>query len=143
MGRRKPATWNSGIRSFLASYARLLRLATRASWLSTARRSGVRRKRALGPFGELTVKQARLLGQGWLAEVRRGGDPGLEKAEVRKASTVKELCGWFMDEPDFRAHLVSKAPARRRLPMHGRLLHESRTAFSLPAAVSGLSRRFR
>ena len=55
--------------------------------------SGVRRKPALGQFGELTVEQARSLAQDWLAEVRRGGDPGLDKAEARKAPTVKELCG--------------------------------------------------
>ena len=60
--------------------------------------SGVRRKPALGQFGELTVEQARSLAQDWLAEVRRGGDPGLDKAEARKAPTVKELCGRFMDD---------------------------------------------
>ncbi|KGG85026.1 MULTISPECIES: tyrosine-type recombinase/integrase [Comamonas] len=60
--------------------------------------SGVRRKPALGQFGELTVEQARSLAQDWLAEVRRGGDPGLDKAEARKAPTVKELCGRFMED---------------------------------------------
>ncbi|MBS0413172.1 MAG: tyrosine-type recombinase/integrase [Proteobacteria bacterium] len=60
--------------------------------------SGVRRKPALGQFGELTVEQARSLAQDWLAEVRRGGDPGLDKAEARKAPTAKELCGRFMDD---------------------------------------------
>uniref|UniRef100_UPI002600CE8F integrase arm-type DNA-binding domain-containing protein n=1 Tax=Ottowia sp. TaxID=1898956 RepID=UPI002600CE8F len=60
--------------------------------------SGVRRKPALGQFGELTVEQARSLAQDWLAEVRRGGDPGHDKAEARKAPTVKELCGRFMDD---------------------------------------------
>ena len=54
-------------------------------------------KPALGQFGELTVEQARSLAQDWLAEVRRGGDPGLDKAEARKAPTVKELCGRFME----------------------------------------------
>jgi hypothetical protein len=34
-----------------------------------------RRKPALGLFGELTVEQARVMAQDWLAEVRRGGDP--------------------------------------------------------------------
>lgn len=60
--------------------------------------SGVRRKPSLGQFGELTVEQARSLAQDWLAEVRRGGDPGLDKADARKAPTVKELCGRFMDD---------------------------------------------
>lgn len=60
--------------------------------------SGVRRKPALGQFGELTVEQARSLAQDWLSEVRRGGDPGHDKAEARKAPTVKELCGRFMTD---------------------------------------------
>ncbi len=37
--------------------------------------SGVRRKPALGRFGELAVDQARKLAQDWLAEVRHNRDP--------------------------------------------------------------------
>jgi integrase len=58
--------------------------------------SGERRKPALGAFGELTVEQARLLAQGWLAEVRQGVDPGAARAEARKAPTMEELCKKFM-----------------------------------------------
>ncbi|KAG1239738.1 hypothetical protein G6F68_018340 [Rhizopus microsporus] len=53
--------------------------------------AGERRKPALGLFGELTVEQARVMAQDWLAEVRRGGDPGGAKADARKAPTVTEL----------------------------------------------------
>ena len=60
--------------------------------------SGVRRKPSLGQFGELTVEQARSLAQDWLAEVRRGSDPGNQKTEARKAPTVKELCTRFMED---------------------------------------------
>ncbi|XOV83522.1 MAG: tyrosine-type recombinase/integrase [bacterium] len=60
--------------------------------------AGERRKPALGMYGELTVEQARSLAQNWLAEVRRGGDPGAAKAEARKAPTVKELCATFMGD---------------------------------------------
>jgi len=60
--------------------------------------AGERRKPALGLYGELTVEQARSLAQNWLAEVRRGGDPGAAKAEARKAPTVKELCAKFMED---------------------------------------------
>lgn len=60
--------------------------------------AGVRRKPSLGQFGELTVEQARSLAQDWLAEVRRGRDPGNQKAEARKAPTVKELCTRFMED---------------------------------------------
>lgn len=58
--------------------------------------AGERRKPALGLYGELTVEQARSLAQEWLADVRRGGDPGAAKAEARKAPTVTELCEKFM-----------------------------------------------
>jgi len=57
-----------------------------------------RRKPALGLYGELTVEQARSLAQNWLAEVRRGGDPGGDKTQARKAPTVKELCTKFMED---------------------------------------------
>ncbi|OAI58722.1 integrase [Ralstonia solanacearum] len=60
--------------------------------------AGERRKPALGQYGELTVEQARSLAQEWLAQVRRGGDPGEAKAEARKAPTVEELCKKFMED---------------------------------------------
>lgn len=60
--------------------------------------TGERRKPALGLFGELTVEQARVMAQDWLAEVRRGGDPGGAKAEARKAPTVEALCKKFMED---------------------------------------------
>src|SRR3546814_14602753 len=53
--------------------------------------SGQPRKPSLGLYGELTVEQARVKAQDWLAEVRRGGDPGGAKAEARKALTMAEL----------------------------------------------------
>ncbi len=60
--------------------------------------AGERRKPALGLYGELTVEQARSLAQEWLAEVRRGGDPGADKTAARKAPTVAELCEKFMGD---------------------------------------------
>jgi len=58
--------------------------------------AGERRKPALGQFGELTVEQARIMAQAWLAEVRQGGDPGDAKTQARKAPTVEALCEKFM-----------------------------------------------
>lgn len=60
--------------------------------------AGERRKPSLGLFSELTVEQARTLAQNWLAEVRRGGDPGRKKAEARKAPIVAELCTRCMED---------------------------------------------
>jgi integrase len=60
--------------------------------------AGQPRKPSLGLYGELTVEQARVMAQDWLAEVRRGGDPGGAKAEARKAPTMAELCKKFMED---------------------------------------------
>lgn len=60
--------------------------------------AGERRKPALGQYGELTVEQARVMAQEWLAEVRRGGDPSTAKAAARKAQTMKEYCHTFMED---------------------------------------------
>jgi len=60
--------------------------------------AGERRKPALGQFGELTVEQARIMAQGWLTEIRQGGDPGGAKAEACKAPTMEELCKKFMTD---------------------------------------------
>ncbi|EMD0507922.1 TPA: integrase arm-type DNA-binding domain-containing protein, partial [Pseudomonas aeruginosa] len=60
--------------------------------------SGQPRKPSLGLYGELTVEQARVKAQDWLAEVRRGGDPGGAKAEARKAPTMEALCKKFMED---------------------------------------------
>jgi len=59
--------------------------------------AGERRKPALGQYGELTVEQARVMAQEWLAEVRRGGDPSAAKNAARKAPTMKEYCHTFME----------------------------------------------
>ena len=69
--------------------------------------SGQPRKPSLGLFGELTVEQARVMAQDWLAEVRRGGDPGGAKAEARKAPTVEALCKKFME--DYSRSATSRA----------------------------------
>jgi len=60
--------------------------------------AGERRKPALGQYGELTVEQARVMAQEWLAEVRRGGDPSAAKNAARKAPTMKEYCTTFMED---------------------------------------------
>lgn len=60
--------------------------------------SGVRRKPAIGRFGELTVELARKIAQDWLADIRQGKDPSAEKAAARAAPTVKELRGRFIED---------------------------------------------
>ncbi|TRC75792.1 DUF4102 domain-containing protein [Mesorhizobium sp. WSM4310] len=60
--------------------------------------NGQRRKPAIGRFGEITVEQARTIAQDWLADVRKGKDPSAERSAARKAATVKELFGRFIDD---------------------------------------------
>ena len=60
--------------------------------------AGERRKPALGQYGELTVEQARVMAQEWLAEVCRGGDPSAAQNAARKAPTMKEYCHTFMED---------------------------------------------
>lgn len=89
--------------------------------------AGERRKPALGQYGELTVEQARSLAQEWLAQVRRGGDPAADKAEARKAPTVKELCVRFMEDYSKQRNKPSTQKGyqsvidRNIIPMIGRL----------------------
>ena len=58
--------------------------------------SGQPRKPSLGLFGELTVEQARVMAQDWLAEVRRGGDPGGANFQGQGGGGgAKRGCGFF------------------------------------------------
>lgn len=60
--------------------------------------NGQRRKPAIGQFGEITVDQARSIAQDWLADVRKGKDPSVEKSAARQAPTVKELFERFITD---------------------------------------------
>jgi Arm domain-containing DNA-binding protein len=60
--------------------------------------AGERRKPAIGRFGELTVEQARSIAQDWLADVRKGKDPSVEKAAARDAPSMMDLCAKFIED---------------------------------------------
>ena len=60
--------------------------------------NGQRRKPAIGRFGEITVEQARGIAQDWLADVRKGKDPSVDRTTARHAPIVKELFERFMSE---------------------------------------------
>lgn len=71
---------------------------------------GERRKPAIGLFGELTVEQARAIAQKWLAEVREGKDPSLERHQTRGNPTLRELCDEFIE----RHSLAHNKPSTTR-----------------------------
>lgn len=58
---------------------------------------GIRRKPAIGAYGEITADQARAIAQKWMAEVKAGGDPLLSKQKRREVHTLKELFSEFME----------------------------------------------
>src|SRR5260370_7675356 len=79
--------------------------------------NGQRRKPAIGCFGEITVEQARAIAQDWLADVRKGKDPGAGKSAARRAPTVKELFERFItdySEPRNNPSTVGSTPAYGR-----------------------------
>lgn len=69
---------------------------------------GRRGRYQLGNYGQLTVEQARELAKSKLFIVSQGRDPSAEKAEARKAWTVKQLAEHYEAE-----HLRKLRPATR------------------------------
>lgn len=69
---------------------------------------GRRGRYQLGNYGQLTVEQARDLARSKLFIVSQGRDPSAEKAEARKAWTVKQLAEHYEVE-----HLRKLRPATR------------------------------
>ena len=109
--------------------------------------AGERRKPALGLYGELTVEQARSLAQEWLAEVRRGGDPGADKIAARKAPTVAELCEKFMEDhsklrnkPSTQAG-YEKCIKRNIVPMLGRMKVQDVTRPDVAGAMKKMAHK--
>jgi integrase len=72
----------TGVRSFMVQYRNA---------------SGVSRRITLGKFGVLTADQARKLAKARLAEAAKGDDPAAKRAEDRKAMTVRQLCGAYLE----------------------------------------------
>ncbi|MEO1197827.1 MAG: tyrosine-type recombinase/integrase [Pseudomonadota bacterium] len=56
------------------------------------------RKATLGRHGVLTPEQARSIARDWLATAAQGGDPAAERAAVRNAPTMAELCKRYLSE---------------------------------------------
>jgi hypothetical protein len=75
--------------------------------------NGQRRKPAIGRFGEITVEQARGIAQDWLADVRKGKDPSVERSVARQAPSLKELFERFMTEYSERRNKPSTVQSNR------------------------------
>lgn len=76
------------------------------------------RKPKIGDHGVMTCEQARDIAQRWLLEVSQGGDPSLEKQEIRLNPTVKELADQYMREHAPRKKASSRKEDQRLWVQH-------------------------
>ena len=95
----------SGVRSYMLQYR------------NAANRS---RRVTIGRHGVLTAEEARQHARGFLADAKRGTDPAAEREAKRRACTVSELCGRYMDEHAKPCKNSSSIVQDQRLIFHGR-----------------------
>lgn len=76
-------------------------------------RGTTKRRMTLGKSTTLTPEQARTLAKQILARVQAGEDPAAEKAELKKAETVAELCDLYLEEAD-RGAIISRRGAPKK-----------------------------
>lgn len=60
--------------------------------------AGRKRNPKIGDHGALTTEQARAIALQWLAEAKKGGDPGGNRQAHRKAPTVADLATRYLEE---------------------------------------------
>jgi len=69
---------------------------SRTYFVDYRNRDGIRKRMTIGRHGKIMVDQARKLAIATLGETVKGGDPAEERAQQRKALTVKELCDRYL-----------------------------------------------
>ena len=78
-------------------------------------RQGRVRKPSIGLHGEITVDQARKTAREWLAEARKGNDPGGDRQAARNAPTVAALADRYLTEHAEPHKKPSSVKSDRRL----------------------------
>ena len=75
----------SGVKTFFVQYR------------NAARRT---RRMVIGQYGVLTVEEARSQARDRLTAVTKGEDPSAVRKAARKASTVEDICKWYLRETE-------------------------------------------
>lgn len=75
----------SGLKTFIVQYRNV---------------EGRTRRLTIGRYGVMTVEQARDQAKVKLGAVAGGSDPATEKASLREAITVAEVCDWYLAEAE-------------------------------------------
>ena len=90
--------WDTSVKGFGCKVTNKGRKAFILKYRVGGGRGGTMRKPTIGPYGELTVDQARAIARDWLAEIRKGGDPSARRQAERKALKVTDLCDRYLSE---------------------------------------------
>jgi integrase len=103
---------------------------------------GRSKRLTLGSVAELTAEEARKLARSKLSGVAQGADPVAEKRAARTASTVAEICDWYLEKAESGELLGRRRPIakktlaldRSRIGTHVRPLLGDRKVESLTLA---------
>lgn len=112
---RDYVVWDSDVKGFGARVRPSGRITYVLKYRVGGGRSGVARKPAIGAHGSITADQARAIARGWLAEVARGGDPGGQRKERRRAPTMAEVADRYLAEHVAEHNKPSTAREFKRL----------------------------
>lgn len=132
--------WDDELRGF---GVRLKPTGSGAYILQYRNAEGRSRRLTLGPIGVLTPEEARKLARGKLGAVAHGADPVEEKRTARAASTVAEVCDWYLEKAESgellgrRRRLIAQKTLvldRSRINTHVRPLLGNRLVRSLTVA---------
>lgn len=106
----------------------------RKSFLIQYRHQRRTRRYAIGPFGPLTVQQARLKAKELLGQVALGEDPSHQRQLERKRPTIATLCDEYLEEGCATKKATTIATDRGRIARHIKPLLGSRRVDSIQRA---------
>jgi integrase len=91
--------WDSSFKLRGSSFGvRVTRSGSRTYYLSYRNFRGQQRRIAIGKAELVSLQEARKKAKSLSAEIDRGDDPAQSRFDIRRASSVRELCKYYIDE---------------------------------------------